>query len=183
MRSLRPHGSKRPTTRSGEIRYTPNSQAADSFDAAQIAFGKLPLGLTYIGFAAHRSQREGYMRNIFASGLFGFCLAALSASPLAIAQQPTATSPAESQTSVYVAPPQRDSRSYSLIHDRAVLKAQQRTARMENRMWVGQSSLRPNFGPGPGTADVFGRVDHGGFPRYGFSNVHYGPLGSRYVTP
>lgn len=121
------------------------------------------------------------MRKLFATGSVAFCLTTLWTGLFASAQEKTP--PSGTPTRPYVAPMPRDSRSYSLIHERALVKAQQRTARMETRMWMGQSTARPVMGPGGGTMDIFSRVDHGGMPRYGSGGGHYGPYGAPYIVP
>ena len=85
------------------------------------------------------------MRIFVATGLVGLWLGTLAAASAAVAQERETQAATGPQMTVEP----RLSRSQQLVHERAAVRAKNRTARIETRKWLGQSSLRPSMGSEP----------------------------------
>jgi hypothetical protein len=103
------------------------------------------------------------MRNLVTTGLLGFCLGAFGVPSMTTAQEPTYEVTDEPQ----IAPQPRLTRSQQLVQERAAIKAQYRTARIESHKWTGQSPLRPVMQTGLYTDGNVIRLGYVGF---------YGPI-------
>jgi hypothetical protein len=85
------------------------------------------------------------MRNFVATGLVAVWFGTIAATSLAVAQEPAT----QALTGPQMAVEPRLSRSQQIVHERAAERAKYRTARIETRKWLGQSSLRPSMGSEP----------------------------------
>ena len=118
------------------------------------------------------------MRGLFATGCLGLCLAFAPTAKVASAQSVYA--PTANREGRQVSP--QASFAQELIQQRAMNDARERTARINMRAWMRQSTQRPVMISQFRNGDLFqryGQDEISGYGRWGF----YGPIPMDQVAP